>query len=70
MPTPLALTDAQLNELMRLAQPLQPKCRDAFLRTLACVLHGRSDIGDGELHRAAVEIIRSGRLFDAPLAAE
>jgi hypothetical protein len=66
MPTPLALTDAQLAALMRLAQPLQPRDRDAFLRILAYELRDRHDVGDGELHRVASAIIRSHRLFDAP----
>jgi hypothetical protein len=66
MPTPLRLSDDQLDALMRLAKPLQPRCRDAFLRILAYVLRDRRDVGDGELHRIASEVIRSNRLFDAP----
>jgi hypothetical protein len=57
MPTPLALTDAQLTALMMLAKPLQPRDRDAFLRILAYVL--RDAVGDGELHRLASEVIRA-----------
>jgi hypothetical protein len=34
-PPPLALTDSQLDQIMRLAQPLHPVARDAFLRILA-----------------------------------
>jgi hypothetical protein len=63
---PLALTDNQLDDLMRLSQPLAPHCRDAFLRILAHELRGPGDVGDGELHRMAVEVIRTNRLFDAP----
>ena len=63
---PLALSDSQLDQIMRLAQPLQPAARDAFLRILAHEFRGRHDIGDGELHRVAVETIKSYRLFDAP----
>jgi hypothetical protein len=67
MPTPLALTDAQLTALMILAKPLQPRCRSTFMRIVAHVLHGRGDIGDGELHRLAAEVIKSHRLFDPPI---
>ena len=63
---PIALTDEQLTELMRLAQPLQPQCRDAFLRILAHELRDRVDVGDGELHRIAREVIKSYQLFDPP----
>jgi hypothetical protein len=65
-PSPIRLSDDQLTELMRLAQPLQPQCRDAFLRILAHELRGRVDVGDGELHRTAHEIIRSYSLFNPP----
>jgi hypothetical protein len=67
MPTPLRLCDAQLDALMMLAKPLQPRCRDAFLRILAHELRDKRDVGDGELHRIASEVIRANRLFDAPL---
>ena len=59
-----------MSAVMRLAQPLAPQCRDAFLRILAHELRGRADVGDGELHRVAVETIKSYRLFDAPLETE
>lgn len=62
----LRLSDDQLTVLMRLAQPLQPQCRDAFLRILAYELEGRADVGDGELHRVAREIIKDNGLFDPP----
>jgi hypothetical protein len=71
MPTPLALTDAQSAELMRLARPLQPRDRNAFLRIVAYQLRDRLDgVGDGELHRLAAEVIKSNRLFDPPLTTE
>ena len=65
-PPPLALSDAQLAMVMRLAAPLAPACRDALLRILAHELRGRCDVGDGELYRVARTIIRDNRLFDAP----
>jgi hypothetical protein len=65
---PLRLSDAQLDALMMLAKPLQPSCRDAFLKILAHVLRHRHDVGDGELHRIASEVIWSNRLFDPTLS--
>jgi len=61
---PLRLSDDQLGAIMRLAAPLQPQCRDVFLRILAHELRDRRDVGDGELHRIAAEVIKSYRLFD------
>jgi hypothetical protein len=51
---------------MRLCRPLTLSCRDALLRILAHELRGRRDVGDGELHRIARDIIRVNRLFDPP----
>jgi hypothetical protein len=62
----LRLSDRQLDELMRLCQPLALPCRDAMLRILAYELRGRRDVGDGELHRIARTIIRDNGLFDPP----
>jgi hypothetical protein len=71
-PAPLALrlSDSQLDEIMRLCQPLALHCRDALLRILAHELRGRRDVGDGELHRLARTIIKDNRLFDPPLETE
>jgi hypothetical protein len=68
-PAPLALqlSDTQLDEIMRLCQPLALHCRDALLRILAYELRGRVDVGDGELHRLVRTIISDNRLFDPPL---
>jgi len=41
------LSDLQLDELMRLCQPLAPRCRDALLRILAYQLRGRRDVNRG-----------------------
>jgi hypothetical protein len=62
----LRLSDAQLDGLMRLCQPLAPHCRDALLRILAHELRGRRDVGDGELHRIARTILKDNGLFDPP----
>ena len=66
----LRLSDAQLDGLMRLCQPLAPHCRDALLRILAHELRGRREVGDGELHRIARTIIKDNCLFDPPLETE
>jgi hypothetical protein len=62
----LRLSDTQLGEVMRLCQPLAPRCRDALLRILAHELRDRRDVGDGEVHRIAREIIKANHLFDPP----
>jgi hypothetical protein len=54
------LSDVQLGELMRMAQPLQPEDRVAFLRELTARLNGCADVGDGHLHRLACEVVRRG----------
>ena len=67
MPPPvLRLTDQQLDEIFLLARPLSPGCRDMFLQFLALELRGRVDIGSGELHRIAAQIIHDRHLFTAP----
>jgi hypothetical protein len=62
----LRLSDAQLDDMMRLCRPLDLPCRDALLRILAHELRGRRDVGDGELNRIARTIIKDNRLFDPP----
>jgi hypothetical protein len=66
MPTPLRLSDNQLDALMRLAKPLQPQDRDALLRILAYELRDQRDIGDGALYRLASAVIKAHRLYDPP----
>jgi hypothetical protein len=51
---PLALSDEQLDAVLRAARPLRVADRDAFLQEVAAVLQGRTDIGDGDIHRAIV----------------
>jgi hypothetical protein len=62
----IKFTDDQLTEIFRLTAPLQPACRDVFLRILAHELRGRVDVGDGELNRLAREVIKTHDLFTAP----
>jgi hypothetical protein len=58
-PRPLALSDQQLDTLHRLAWPLAPDDRSAFLELVAQRLQEQGgNIGDGALHRIAVEAQR------------
>jgi hypothetical protein len=61
---PLALTDDQLDTIMKHAMPLHPRLRRAFVEHVAVALRG-VEIGDGSLHRACVMVWR--QMFDPPL---
>jgi hypothetical protein len=58
LPRPIAVSDSQLDAIMRACQPLQPLERSAFLAAMAHRLRGCGDLGDGELHRIIREVIR------------
>jgi len=62
--SPLRLTDAQLDTIMKHAKPLHPRLRRAFVEHVAVALRG-VEIGDGSLHRACVMVWR--QMFDPPL---
>jgi hypothetical protein len=55
---PVAFSDQQLDAIMRAARPLQPFERSAFLVAISVLYQGRSEIGDGELHRSIRELQR------------
>ena len=58
-PKPISLSDDQLTSLMNAAAPLpSPYDRSAFLVAVAAYFAGRSEIGDGELHRVVAELQR------------
>ncbi len=63
---PISLSDEQLAEVMRLAEPLQSPDRSAFLTALAAELQGASEIGDGQLHRVATALLRTGQYWKPP----
>jgi hypothetical protein len=65
-PKPLALSDNQQTSLLNAAQPLLPPDRSAFLVAVAAYFAGRTEIGDGELHRVVAELQRV--YFKAPQA--
>ena len=59
MMTPIALTDAQLDTIHRLAWPLLPVDRAPFLQAVASKLAEHPELmGDGYLARIAVECQR------------
>src|SRR5262249_38106556 len=49
--TPLALTQEQLEQVMRTEAPIPPELRGDYLRRVADQLRG-SEFGDGEVYRA------------------
>ena len=68
-PTPLALTDAELDQIMRYAGPLHPRVRRAFIEHVANRLRGKT-LGDGLVHRVCAEVLRESGIFDPPLETE
>jgi hypothetical protein len=48
----IAFTDAQLEQISAMATQIPRRLRDAYLRRVVELLHGR-DFGDGDVHRAA-----------------
>ena len=68
-PEPLALTDDQLDQVMRCAAHLHPHLRHAFVERVAYALRGKT-IGDGEVWRACASVLRESGMFDAPLETE
>ena len=68
-PEPLALTDDQLDQIMRCAAPLHPRVRRLFVEHVVVALRGKI-IGDGEVWRACASVLRESGMFDAPLETE
>jgi hypothetical protein len=61
---PLALTDSELDAVMRAARVLQPYQRDSFLKDIATELASLPVLGPGVVHRAIVAVQK--KYFDAP----
>jgi hypothetical protein len=59
---PVSLSDDQLSHVTRLAEPLAPHDRSAFLAALANLLRQEltQPVGDGVLHRHARALLSSG----------
>lgn len=58
MPRALALSDSQLDVIHRLAWPLAPGDRGAYLEAVVQALQAQPALGDGVIHRVAVECQR------------
>ena len=61
---PIALSDSQLEIIMRHAEPLPAADRDKYLHRVASLLHGQ-EIGDGVVARAARQA--QNEIFRAPV---
>ena len=57
MSRPLALSDSQLDQIMRCAAPLHPQMRRVFVEHVAYALRGKT-VGDGEVWRACASVLR------------
>jgi hypothetical protein len=53
--SPIALTDDQMDAVLRAAAPLAPHDRGPFLEVLPQALQAQREIGDGTVHRAIAE---------------
>jgi hypothetical protein len=67
MSAPIALSDLQLDAIMRAAEPLRPDVRASFLERVAEYLRDR-EIGDGAVYLAIAMAQRE--FFDAPLSTD
>jgi hypothetical protein len=63
-PEPLNFTDSQLDEIFRVAAPLNPAERAALLEDLARTLRQAPHLGDGLLYRTLRDLQR--RYFTPP----
>jgi hypothetical protein len=61
---PLRLTDGQLDQVMRIAQPLHPRDRSKFLEDVALSLGVIPELGDGVVGRVCREV--QSRYWRAP----
>ena len=60
-PKPINLSDEQLSHVTRLAEPLAPHDRSAFLAALAQLLrHEPQPLGDGVVFRSARQLLSTG----------
>jgi hypothetical protein len=62
---PLALTDDQLDQIVRCAAPLHPELRRVFVEHVAHALRGKT-IGDGTVYLACRQVLRENGMFDPP----
>jgi hypothetical protein len=62
---PLALTDNQLDQIVKYAAPLHPELRRVFVEHVAYALRGKT-IGDGTVYLACRQVLRESGMFDPP----
>ena len=62
---PLALTDDQLDQIMRHATVLHPQLRRVFVERVVYELRGQT-IGDGVVFRACAKVLKESGMFDPP----
>jgi hypothetical protein len=62
---PLALSDYQLDQIVRCAAPLHPGLRRLFVEHVAYALRGKT-IGDGTVYLACRQVLRESGMFDPP----
>ena len=67
--TPLALTDNQLDQIMRHAAVLHPGLRRAYVERVAYELRNQ-EIDDGLVYRMCAKVLKESGLFDPPLSTE
>jgi len=63
--TPLALTDDQLDQIVRCAAPLHPELRRVFVEHVAYALRGKT-ISDGTVYLACRQVLRESGMFFRP----
>ena len=57
--SPIALSDAELAEVMQAARLVPHDLRQAYLEQVAAELRGREILGDGVVHRVAFAVART-----------
>ena len=57
-PEPIALTDEQLDAIIRASAPLARQDRGVFLEAVVKILRAQPELGDGVVHRAIREAQR------------
>ena len=63
-PTPISLSDSELQQVMDTCRPLAPHARDRFLRQVAEAICALPERGDGAIHRAIRSVWREN--YDPP----
>jgi hypothetical protein len=64
MPTPIYLSDSELDAVMNACRQLQPRDRDQFLKAVAQAIAELPERGPGSVHRAIATVWKV--CFDPP----